>query len=151
MELKRITNKKLKLKFNPNGGLSHASFEGQNVTSEIRYLEESDCAESLEVFGFKSNWDVNLISLFGKLNEALKDFNFSLFNIHLLKTNQYGVFLCDSKDSAFIHKTTRAVLLYNINESKFTQPVKLFEIDNKICNALLQEDWSKHVCYSKTI
>lgn len=142
IKLTRITKEALELKFNPAGSLSNASFEGQNVTSEIRYLEKRDCVDCLEVFGFRTIWPLNLAERFQSLNEKLGKYNLSLFNIELMQKRRYGVYLCDLKDESFIHKTTRAVLLYNIDESFFTQVVRLFELNNTVCRKLLKEDWS---------
>ena len=142
IKLTRVTKEALTLKFNPKKGLSNASLEGRNVTSEIRYLQEDDYIDCLESFGFRSKWPALLEVAFTSLNEKLAAHNLAMFNAHLLKPKHYGIYLCDLKDEAFIHKTTRAVMLYNIEERKLVQVVRLFELSNKLCNTLLQEDWS---------
>lgn len=141
IELERITHETLTLKFNPGGGLANASLCGQNVTAEIRYLEEVDCEDCLEVFGFKSKWEPELAAVFCHLNEALGTHGLSLFHAVWVRGNQYSVYLCDKKDHAFVHKTTRGILLFDTARSKFVQVIRLFELNDAICAELLQKEW----------
>lgn len=140
--LTKVTGETLTLMFSPEGALSSAKFEAQNVTPSLRYVRSEDFEETLDVVGFKDVWPVFETEVFSKLNEKLDYFDLRIFNVVKILENRYNVFLCSSKDPSFIHKQTLAVLNFNLKESKFVSVVRLFEMNHKVCNDLLKERWS---------
>jgi hypothetical protein len=140
--LTKVTGETLTLMFSPQGALSSAKFESQNVTPSLRYVRSEDFEETLDVIGFKLLWPKIETEVFAKLNDKLEYFNLQIFNVVKIQENRYNVFLCSSKDPSFIHKQTLAVLNFNMRESKFVSVVRLFEINHKVCNDLLKERWS---------
>ena len=140
-----MTGETLTLKFSPQGALSSARLDTQDVTSCLRYLRVEDFEEGLDVLGFKAKWETAEENLFSKLDEKLDYFDFSIFNVEKIYENRYNVFLTSKKDPSFIHKKTLAVLNYNTTESKFAGVVRLFEMDHITCNELLEERWTLNV------
>ena len=134
--LKRITGEKLILKFGPSGSLSSARFDNRDITSELRYLREDDYEDSLDNFGFRKQWDKKVVKSFSEIEEKLKEYNLSVFNATLSRSDIYNVCLCDYRDSSFIHKTARVVIEFDIKGKTFGKIVKLYDTDNAICEQL---------------
>lgn len=137
-ELIHISGEKLTLKFSPEGALSSARLGSRDVTSELRFLRVGEYQLSLRVFGFRENWG-SLLEVFSQLDRQLKGFNLSVLNIEETDTELHNVFLCSSKDPSFVHKATRLVMQFDVNERKFKDLVRSFDIDDTLCRRLKGE------------
>jgi hypothetical protein len=136
--LKRITGETLQLVFNPQGALSSAKLEDRSVTHHLRYIRQSDFQESLRLIGFKAEWEPHLVEAISFLDKQLAKEGMMVFNIELDTPPLYHVFLCDSNDPHFLHKRTRAVMHYDIQDSRFKNIVRLFELDYARCKQLME-------------
>jgi hypothetical protein len=139
--LTRVTGDSLTLIFSPEGALSSARLNGQNVASEISYVRETDCETCLDVFGFRKEWDPSEVDQFSKISDRLREHGLQVFNVMLARENQYTVFLCELKDPAHIHKTTKAVLLFDVTSKRFLNVVRLFDMKSTACQKILSENW----------
>ena len=139
--LTRVMGETLTLIFSPQGALSSARLNGQTVTPEISYIRESDCEECLDVFGFKSTWSSSEFIQFSQIHERLRNQQLGVFNVMHTGNSYYSVFLCDSRDSLFIHKTTVAVMMFDSHQSKFIRAVRLFDMPAVVCERLITEEW----------
>ena len=138
-ELLHINGQKLTFKFSPEGALSSAKLEKQDVTAEVRYLRESDYKELLAMFGFRRLWAESALPTAVAIQKAVAPYNLSILNITQPVVGLYYVFLCDSRDPSFIHKTTKVVLEFVLEERRFTRIVKMYNVSNSVCRQLLSE------------
>jgi len=121
-----ITGKKLTLKFSPEGALSSARLDGKSVTDELMYVKKANSTESLSVFGFGERWEPGLVGCFKRLEAILEPMNFSILKVDKVRQDVYEIFLCSSKDTAFVNRTALMSLHYNHREDKFVAVVKTY-------------------------
>lgn len=125
------------MKFSPEGGLSSAKLEGQNITSNLCYLRESDFKEMLSVFGFRDDWPDNLVFVLSATNNVIRQHNLAILTAQKKDEAIYEVVLCRADDTNPIYRKASAILLFNINEKRFVDVVSILDSKWSVIRKLL--------------
>ena len=131
VKLTKITGESLVLKYNPDGGLSSAQLDGQNVIQEIKSVKYHSCEVQLGLFGFKQSWPKEQCNILKELNSKLASVNLSILLVEDINASYCIVCICDLRDPMFIYRNPKLMAKFDFNERKFVKVVKQYVADNK--------------------